>query len=881
MEIANPDSPAKQWNADNVLVQPEFSPNWGIKSEHMPLAMRILGDNKLVNPSGLLGNGLRFDQFQILVRFLYDKGYDSTDINNSLINFEKETRGKETPDNLFQQEMQQLLPTFYSRYAPIPAAANQQTTPDVLREAIARNYNIKENTLPDYLLNVLKAISKRIVRIHSSNNYVLKHITYNPFTIIDTAPQQWELIHKGNGVSLLNKEDAELVHFHSFFSLDKRGLPDFNQFAAWFMLLNMGSMQYKQVCRISVEQNKQWIPLEELPAESKETLLIQPDYFLSYDSFTLTQRIRFFSPTEEQIEIYGIYFSGDFEFAIAKGDSEQDPDTGQEVRVFDSEYFFRNYNYLKNTDDDAHSLRKADFLKIVVVKKEFPSNSATDETRKTSGVRDANAEFYRFITANESDIYAHYTIGLLFNEAKQPLPLNGKTILVAGSSKGKLSIKETIMSEALGRYLAQKGYKIISSGFKGVESTVALSFKKYLEEHGISDKERSTQFVDTIEEPALDYGTIEPTGRKSNWHEIGLERSDALITIGGSSGTGDVIKKAMDKFIPVIPIPATGGESKSVYLQLLNEDRVQNYELFASMDQKLNTPADADAILTVVDELLKQALMNRKAGLSKNAFVKMVKELYNNTTATTVIADDTQKNRWGGKAQRNGKTLSAIVEPIGKSRMCHLTLRVTGMHSGEWAAFFLHHYFPNEIEYAEAKDGVAEYKLQASEAFAIGAITSDGTRLELDLQQQPGYPETFYYSVPDKPFTDTVEQLLRDRKQTVSDDRQKNRWGSQPSAGGLLMKASVSQSKAGNGMFDVVVTIQSITTTILTGEVAFFLHESFLDEVMYVKVADGMATLELVAYEAFTLGAYTSSGTMLELDLQQQTGYPKSFYYKQ
>jgi predicted Rossmann-fold nucleotide-binding protein len=883
MEIANPNSPAKQWNAECIKVEPEFSASWGIKSELMQVAVRILFDNNLASDPGISDSGLRFEHFQKLVRFLDDEGYGSPDINISLTSFEKEN-AKETTDDKLQEEMAQVLSTFYSIYAPIPAAAvNQQTMPDVLPEAIAQNYFLKETTASNTLLNVLKAISKRITRVHCRDITLLKLATYNPFCVIDETDQQWGLIPYQKNAALTNRRTlTELVVFTDFAESDRRSANQFLRFYTWFMLLNMGSMSYKDVYRIRFEREGRWIALEELPAESPEQLLIKPDYYLSFDAFRMSQTIQFHSPTEELIDIYGVYFSGRFDFVITKGyTTSRTLETGERIHTFDSEHFFRDYDYLNNRKSNVYPLYKADYLKIIVVKKDFQSNSLDSLVGRAEWGEGTNPDFFKLITANESDIYACYTIGLLFNKKNQPEPLNGKTILIAGSSSSRLSTKELLMAEALGQYLAQRGYKIITSGSKGVESTVAIRFKNYLAENDISDKERSIQLVEGNQKLFPDYGMIETLSSKDDWHEVALKRSDAVITIGGSSGTKDVITKAFDKKIPVIPIPATGGESKKGYLQMIQRQLVlQTDKLFSSLDKKLTGPEDAEAIVKVIGELLTTPFIEWNPNMPKKDFIKMVEQVYRKTS--TVIADDTQKNRWGGEAQRNGKTISAtVVQITGKLLMCDVTLQVSGVSEGEWVAFFLHHYFPNEIEYVQAKNGLAEYKLEASEAFAVGAMTADGTTLELDLQLQTGYPKTFYYPVPETSFKEKVEQLLNERKPTVSDDRQKNRWDGLSVGNGLEMRASV-QENVLHGMFDITVTIQSLNKkTGLGDQVAFFLHESFLDEVMYVNVINGIATLELVAYEAFTIGAYTSSGVMLELDMQQQTGYPKSFYYKQ
>jgi hypothetical protein len=64
----------------------------------------------------------------------------------------------------------------------------------------------------------------------------------------------------------------------------------------------------------------------------------------------------------------------------------------------------------------------------------------------------------------------------------------------------------------------------------------------------------------------------------------------------------------------------------------------------------------------------------------------------------------------------------------------------------------------------------------------------------------------------------------------------------------------------------------------LAGEAIFHLHPTFHNHVRKVKVKDGKAQLDLLAYGSFTVGVSCDNGnTQLELDLAELPQVPKVF----
>jgi hypothetical protein len=127
-------------------------------------------------------------------------------------------------------------------------------------------------------------------------------------------------------------------------------------------------------------------------------------------------------------------------------------------------------------------------------------------------------------------------------------------------------------------------------------------------------------------------------------------------------------------------------------------------------------------------------------------------------------------------------------------------------------------------------------------------------------------------------FESAVTKLYKDTKVVHEDDPQKERWGGQAVVKGVHIKASVvSQKKDDN--FAVTLIVEALPTQPkLEGRVAFFVHNSFDEEIYYDVATKGKATLRLIAEKAFTAGAYIENGTMLELDLDKTPGYPADFY---
>jgi hypothetical protein len=113
----------------------------------------------------------------------------------------------------------------------------------------------------------------------------------------------------------------------------------------------------------------------------------------------------------------------------------------------------------------------------------------------------------------------------------------------------------------------------------------------------------------------------------------------------------------------------------------------------------------------------------------------------------------------------------------------------------------------------------------------------------------------------------------------VSDDPNKGRFGGKPIANGRILRARIEPSEYGKGVYRVTLTVGAFgNAPTLGGSVIFYLHPTFTPSVVTTRVEKGIATLTVLAYGAFTVGAVADDGkTRLELDLADHPEAPEDF----
>jgi len=109
-------------------------------------------------------------------------------------------------------------------------------------------------------------------------------------------------------------------------------------------------------------------------------------------------------------------------------------------------------------------------------------------------------------------------------------------------------------------------------------------------------------------------------------------------------------------------------------------------------------------------------------------------------------------------------------------------------------------------------------------------------------------------------------------------DPQKGQWGGKYVANGFMLFASVTEADAVSSLFKVHLFVRSIEPAAsVDGPVIFHLHPTFIQPVVRVEPVEGVASLDRLAWGAFTVGALLQDGTKLELDLSEPADFPTEF----
>ena len=127
----------------------------------------------------------------------------------------------------------------------------------------------------------------------------------------------------------------------------------------------------------------------------------------------------------------------------------------------------------------------------------------------------------------------------------------------------------------------------------------------------------------------------------------------------------------------------------------------------------------------------------------------------------------------------------------------------------------------------------------------------------------------------------TREQVREIERGVDPDDPWKGSFGGSALNDGLSLAATVEALDSRPGWYGVSLVIEATdvaTRRRMNGSlVKFFLHPTFSRDVRTVLFVKGRAQLDVIAYGAFTVGALTSDGARLELDLAELASAPQQF----
>lgn len=135
--------------------------------------------------------------------------------------------------------------------------------------------------------------------------------------------------------------------------------------------------------------------------------------------------------------------------------------------------------------------------------------------------------------------------------------------------------------------------------------------------------------------------------------------------------------------------------------------------------------------------------------------------------------------------------------------------------------------------------------------------------------------------IPTEEFKKEIELVYQSKEILDKDDLQKGRWGRKSNAGALVLEASPNPDLGSSGFQGVRLEVRPVDKdTPFREQVAFFLHDTFPNQIEYTMAEDNAAQLDIISYEAFVVGARTESGVELELDLNTVKGFPPEFYWE-
>lgn len=129
-------------------------------------------------------------------------------------------------------------------------------------------------------------------------------------------------------------------------------------------------------------------------------------------------------------------------------------------------------------------------------------------------------------------------------------------------------------------------------------------------------------------------------------------------------------------------------------------------------------------------------------------------------------------------------------------------------------------------------------------------------------------------------FSDKLLELKSKKESTLNnEDPNKNKFGGKSEVNERIIKAKVTPTSYDSELFTIILEVSSTNDkNPISNQVEFHLHPTFNNSVETVKVNEGKAKLNLIAYGSFTVGVVCDDGkTKLELDLAELPNVPKLF----
>lgn len=183
------------------------------------------------------------------------------------------------------------------------------------------------------------------------------------------------------------------------------------------------------------------------------------------------------------------------------------------------------------------------------------------------------------------------------------------SVLVVGSGSDKLSSVVHESAEQVGRWVANRGYGLLTCGRQGVDHVAARAFANSLDRAEPIER-WLTHVVRSGTKPIFKRGKIVETNSIRKDHVDAIKRANAVILVGGSGGTGNVAENAVRMRVPVFPLPWTGGDATRFHDHVLeNWDEHEWMGMPLDRFEALSNPSEA---LDIIGEHLQPTLSSPK-----------------------------------------------------------------------------------------------------------------------------------------------------------------------------------------------------------------------------------------------------------------------------
>ncbi|WP_207504778.1 pYEATS domain-containing protein [Telluribacter humicola] len=175
------------------------------------------------------------------------------------------------------------------------------------------------------------------------------------------------------------------------------------------------------------------------------------------------------------------------------------------------------------------------------------------------------------------------------------------------------------------------------------------------------------------------------------------------------------------------------------------EDIARN--AFKDINQNLSNVEDIDLKAEVQEAFNDIGDINKDKAMRLSELKRLVSNLLVRTPV--LVPDDTQAGRWGGMSEDNGRRLFAEVKPSSYPNLYDVIITVEATNNTQLTStvvVLLDSTFPQPEIYLMPVNNKATVRIVAYEAFTVAALCDNTiTKLELNLNKQKGYPESFYY----------------------------------------------------------------------------------------------------------------------------------------